>query len=102
MTETYTPAVRVVVAASLLFAIALMTFVTVSIARASGTALSLSCGAFREACGDDVAMALGAHAATRAMAGRRDNACLIVVPGPACATAATQTYNLTFGCAAPA
>lgn len=36
MTETYTPAVRVVVVASLLLAIATMTFVTARVAGAAG------------------------------------------------------------------
>ena len=36
MSDTYTPAMRMVVIASLLFAIATMTFVTVSVARAAG------------------------------------------------------------------
>jgi len=49
MTETYTPAVRVVVVASLLFAIATMTFVTVSVARAAGALAVGTCGAFGEA-----------------------------------------------------
>lgn len=46
MTETYTPAVRVIVVASLLFAIATMTFVTVSVARAAGALAVGQCGAF--------------------------------------------------------
>lgn len=49
MSETYTPAVRVVVVASLLFAIAMMTFVTVTVARAAGALAVGACGAFGEA-----------------------------------------------------
>jgi len=49
MTETYAPAVRVVVVASLLFAIAMMTAVTFSIARAAGALAVGACGAFGEA-----------------------------------------------------
>ena len=49
MSETYTPAMRMVVIASLLLAIATMTFVTVSVARAAGALAVGSCGAFGEA-----------------------------------------------------
>lgn len=46
MTDTYTPAVRVVVVASLLFAIATMMFVTVTVARAAGALAVGACGAY--------------------------------------------------------
>lgn len=43
MTETYTPAARVVVVASLLLAIATMTFVTARVAGASASCSTTAC-----------------------------------------------------------
>jgi len=74
MSDTYTPAMRMVVIASLLFAIATMTFVTVSIARAAGALAVGSCGAFGEAYDFDSANA----ARESAMAKCQGEGCRVV------------------------
>ncbi|RDV05290.1 DUF4189 domain-containing protein [Undibacter mobilis] len=83
MTETYTPAARVVVVASLLFAIATMTFVTVSIARAAGALAVGSCGAFGEAY--DYASVAAAHES--ALAKCQGDACRVVTTSKRTCTA---------------
>lgn len=74
MADTYTPVVRIVVVASLLFAIAMMTFVTVNVARAAGALAVGACGAFGEAYDYDSIV----DARDRAMAKCRDDACRVV------------------------
>ncbi len=74
MSDTYTPAMRMVVIASLLFAIATMTFVTVSVARAAGALAVGTCGAFGEA----YDFASIAAARETAMAKCQGDACRVV------------------------
>jgi hypothetical protein len=90
MTETYTPAARVVVVASLLFAIATMMFVTASYARAAGALAVGACGAFGEAYDYESVTAARADA----MAKCRGDACRVVTTSKrSCAAFAVDFAN---------
>jgi hypothetical protein len=90
MADTYTPAMRMVVIASLLFAIATMTFVTVSVARAAGALAVGSCGAFGEA--HDFETVAGAR--ETAMAKCQGEACRVVATSKrGCAAFAVDFAN---------
>jgi len=90
MTETYAPAVRVVVVASLLFAIATMTAVTFSVARAAGALAVGACGAYGEAYDYDSLPA----ARESALAKCQSDACRVVTTSKrSCAAFAVDFAN---------
>ncbi|MFA6264692.1 MAG: DUF4189 domain-containing protein [Pseudolabrys sp.] len=90
MTDTYTPAMRVLVVASLLFAIATMMFVTVSVARAAGALAVGACGAFGEAY-DYESMAAARNSA---LSKCRGDACRVVTTSKrSCAAFAVDFSN---------